>query len=235
MAIFPTAYFFNAPYTESLFLTTFSVALYAARKEKWIIAGLFAGLATVARPLGFLVFVAVLIEWCFDKRRRWLDLPIIILPAVTGGLYYLYLNQSIFGNPFEFQKILAVHWQKYLTSPLKSIADTWHIAFSKGLNNFVIFVGWAEAITITISWVLIPVAFKYLRKSWAVFYALNIIVFSSTSFILSTPRYLLSVPPIFVLIALAEKNYLFRIIWRFASVAILFCLAILFTRGQWAF
>jgi len=31
------------------------------------------------------------------------------------------------------------------------------------------------------------------------------------------------------------KNYLFKIIWSFMSVALLFCFAILFVRGQWAF
>lgn len=235
LAIFPTAYFFNAPYTESLFLLTFSTALFAARKEKWILAGIFAGLATVARPLGFLVFVAILIEWFLDKKRRWLNLPVITLPTLAGGIYYLYLNQSIFGNPFQFQRILESHWQKHLTSPFTGIAGSWHIALSGGLTNFALLVGWAEALTITIAWILIPFTFKFLRKSWAVFYTLNIIIFSSTSYILSTPRYLLSVPPLFVLIVLAEKNYLFRIVWRFTSVALLFCLAILFTRGQWAF
>jgi hypothetical protein len=96
-------------------------------------------------------------------------------------------------------------------------------------------VGWAEGLTITLSWILIPFAFKYLRMSWAAFYTLSIILFSSTGFILSTPRYLLSVPPVFLLIALAEKNSIFRVVWILISTALLFCLAILFARGQWAF
>lgn len=235
LAIFPTTYFFNAPYTESLFLLLFSTSLYFARRGNWILAGIITALGCVTRPFGLLVLPAILTEWYFSKNRRWKVVPAIIIPSLVAIFGYLYLNKNIYGNFFEFQKILAVNWQKHFLSPLFSIRDSWRIAINGGLNSFGIMVGWAEALTITLSWILIPLTFKYLRKSWAVFYSLSIILFSSTSFILSTPRYLLSVPPFFVLIALAEKKYLFKIIWRFTSVALLFCLAILFTRGQWAF
>jgi Gpi18-like mannosyltransferase len=235
LIIFPTSYFFNTPYTESLFFLIFNITMYAARKEKWILSGIFSGLATVTRPFGFLILPAILIEWLMNKKRNWRELPIITIPTIFAGLSYLYLNNVVFGNPFEFQKILATHWQKHLMSPIASIIDSWRIALSGGLTNYVVMVGWAESVTITLSWILIPFAFKYLRKSWAIFYTLSILLFSSTSFILSTPRYLLSIPPFFVLIALAERNYLFKIIWRVTSVALLFSLAILFARGQWAF
>ncbi len=235
LAIFPTSYFFNAPYTESLFLLIFSITMYSARKENWILSGIFAGLGTLTRPFGILLLPAILIEWFTAKNKRWKVLPVVIIPTFVAGLLYLYLNKIIYGNPLEFQNILAGHWQKYLVSPISSIMDSWRIALSGGLTNFVIMVGWAEAVTITISWILMPIAFMKLRKSWAVFYSLSILLFSSTSFILSTPRYLLSIPPFFVLIAIAEKNYLFRIVYRFASVALLICLSIIFTRGQWAF
>lgn len=235
IAIFPTSYFFNAPYTESLFLFIFSIAMYAARRENWILAGIFSGLGTIARPFGFLILPAILLEWFLNKKRGLKNLPIMIIPTIVAGLSYLYLNKITFGNPFEFQTILAENWQKHPVSPITSIIGAWQIAFSGGLTNFVIFVGWAEAVAITFSWILIPFVYKYLRKSWALFYILSVVLFSSTSFILSTPRYLLSIPPFFVLIGLAEKNYLFKIIWRFTSIALLFCLAILFARGQWAF
>lgn len=235
LAIFPTSYFFNAPYTEALFLLIFSLTMYTARKENWILAGIFAGLGVITRPSGIILLPAILVEWFFGKNKKWKFLPALITPTILSGLSYLYLNKIIYGNPFEFKNILASHWQKHLVSPISSIIDSWRIAFSGGLTNFVIMVGWAEAITITISWILVPIAFMKLRRSLAVFYFLSILLFSSTSFILSTPRYLLSVPPIFLLAALAQKNYLFKIIYQFASIALLICLSIIFARGQWAF
>lgn len=235
LAIFPTSYFFNAPYTESLFLLIFCLSLYSAGRGNWILSGISTGLGVIARPFGILLLPAVLTEWFFDKKRKISSLPIIILPSILAGLWYLFINKTIYGDYFAFQKILTNNWQKHLASPLKSILDSWHIALGGGLNNFTILVGWAEALTITTAWILIPIAFKYLRRSWAVYYMLSIVLFSSTSFILSTPRYLLSIPPFFMLIALAEKNYIFKTVWRFASIALLFCLSILFVRGQWAF
>ncbi len=235
MATFPTSYFFNAPYTESLFLFLFATSFYAARKNNWIMAGLLIAFGCVTRPFGILLLPAILTEWLVSQNRKWRSLPIILLPSTITISFYLYLNKLVYGNIFEFQHILASHWQKHFMSPLTSIMDSWRIAFSGGLNSFVIMVGWMEALTITLSLILIPFVFKYLRKSWAVYYTLSIVLFSSTSFILSTPRYLLSVPPIFVLIALAEKNTFFKLTWRFISIALLFCFTILFVRGQWAF
>src|SRR5258706_6159842 len=235
LAIFPTSYFFNAPYTESLFFLIFCVSLYAAQKENWILSGIFTGLGVITRPFGILLLPAILTEWFLNKKRKLSSLPIIILPSMLATYWYLYLNKTIYGNYFAFQKILTNNWQKHLSSPFKSILDSWHIALGGGLTNFTILVGWAESLTISVAWILIPFAFKYLRKSWAVYYTLSIVLFSSTSFILSTPRYLLSIPPFFILIALAQKNHLFKIIWGFTSVALLFCLSILFARGQWAF
>lgn len=235
LAIFPTSYFFNAPYTESLFLMLFALSFYFARKGDFSPAGVFTGLAAITRPFGILLLPAILIEWFISKNGKWRHLPIIIFPSLIAIFSYLYINKNIFGNFFAFQKILADNWQKYPVFPLKGILDSWRIAAGGGLTNFVLMVGWAEAISITACWALIPVVFMKLRKSWAVFYLLSVILFSSTSFILSTPRYFLSIPPVFVLIALAQKNYFLRIVWTFASIALLFCLSILFTRGQWAF
>lgn len=235
MTIFPTSYFFNAPYTESLFFLLFSLSLYLARQKNWILAGMLSGLSVLSRPYGFLITIAVMLEWFLTKKRSWKYLPIIIFPTLLAGFYYLILNQNIYGSAFEFQKILADHWQKRFVFPFLGIRNSWRIAIGGNLTTFVLLVGWAEAVSTTISWVIIPLAFKYLRRSWAIYYTMSIILFSSTGFVLSTPRYLLSVPPLFVLIALGYKNRIFRVVWSIVSIVLLFCLATLFTKGQWAF
>lgn len=235
LAIFPTAFFFNAPYTESLFLLVFSITMLSARTENWVLAGVFSGFGTITRPFGILLLPAILTEWFFSKKRSLKQLPVLISPSLIAGLSYLYLNNHIYGNPLQFQKVLETNWHKHLVSPIQSISDSWRIAMGGGLTNYAIFVGWGEALTITIAWVLIPLVFKYLRPSWAVFYLLSVVFLSSTSFILSTPRYILSIPVFFVLVALAEKNETFRNVWRFTSIGLLVCLSILFTKGQWAF
>ena len=55
LALFPTAVFLMAVYSESVFLAVSVAAFYHARRGQWLLAGLFAFLAGVTRPNGFVV------------------------------------------------------------------------------------------------------------------------------------------------------------------------------------
>src|SRR3954469_5067688 len=66
-ALFPTAFFFSAIYTESLFLALSVGAFYAARRQRWAVAGLCGGLAAATRNTGVLLLV-----------------PLLLLPRVRG-------------------------------------------------------------------------------------------------------------------------------------------------------
>ncbi|MEK7182604.1 MAG: glycosyltransferase family 39 protein [Patescibacteria group bacterium] len=235
LSIFPTAYFFGAPYTESLFFLTAVLTFYFARRENWLSAGICSGLATFTRPFGVLLVPSLIIEWIYTKKRKVLHLVFLVMPSVVSVLIYLYINQLVYDNPLAFQKILESHWQKQLALPLTGILSSWQRALFGELNNYTLMVGWAEAVSLTVAWALLPVAFVKLRRSWAVYYFLSILLFSSTTFILSTPRYLLSIPPFFVLLGIAAQNNFFRSAWGFISIVLLSYLTLLYVRGQWAF
>lgn len=81
LALFPTALFFSAVYTESVFLMFAAGSLYAARVQKWWIAGVLGLLAALTRSYG--VF---------------LGLPLLVLFIQHYGLYLRAL----------FPRILAV-------------------------------------------------------------------------------------------------------------------------------
>jgi hypothetical protein len=61
-AIFPTSFFFLAPYTESLFLLLSILAFREARHERWGGVAVFGGLAALTRSVGILLVPALLIE-----------------------------------------------------------------------------------------------------------------------------------------------------------------------------
>lgn len=236
ICIFPTSYFFSLPYTESLFFLNMMAAFYFAKSKNWILSGFFCGLATLTRPYGFLVVSFTVIEWIKTNGRKIRVLPSIFIPTIVASATYLFLNYKVFGDYFMFQKILETNWQKHLSSPVQGLLSTWHIALTGKIDNFGVMVGWAEALTLTTSWILIPFIYKYFSKSWFVFYLASIVLFSSTSFILSTPRYLLSLPHMFVLIAIfGKKNNLFKVSWDFVSAALLITLSLIYSTGQWAF
>ena len=64
-AIFPTAFFFLAPYTESLFLFLTVLAFREARHDRWSGVAVFGGLAALTRSAGILLIPAL----AFDALR----------------------------------------------------------------------------------------------------------------------------------------------------------------------
>jgi hypothetical protein len=61
-AIFPTAFFFLAPYTESLFLLLSILAFREARHDRWGRVAVFGALAALTRSVGILLIPALLLD-----------------------------------------------------------------------------------------------------------------------------------------------------------------------------
>ncbi|HLH60593.1 MAG TPA: glycosyltransferase family 39 protein [Ktedonobacteraceae bacterium] len=65
-AIFPSAFFFSAAYTESLFLCLSILSFYYMRRGRWLLSGLFGLLASLTRPDGMFL----LAPFCYEYLRR---------------------------------------------------------------------------------------------------------------------------------------------------------------------
>ena len=68
--IFPTSYFMHIDYSESLFLALVLASFMAARRERWLRAGLLGAFAALARPNGILLFPALGADACGSCGRR---------------------------------------------------------------------------------------------------------------------------------------------------------------------
>ncbi len=68
VAFFPTAFFFSAVYSESLFLLLSVGAVLAARQGRWAWAGLAGGLAAATRNSGVLLLVPVVLLFLYGPR-----------------------------------------------------------------------------------------------------------------------------------------------------------------------
>ena len=72
LAFFPTSFFFNAVYTESLFLALSAGAVWAARVRKdLLLASILAGLATATRSVGVLLLIPLVAEWSDRREYGW--------------------------------------------------------------------------------------------------------------------------------------------------------------------
>jgi hypothetical protein len=68
VAVFPTSFFLSAVYTESLFLALSLGAFYAARRERWLLAGVLGGFAGATRNAGILLLVPLVLMYLYGPR-----------------------------------------------------------------------------------------------------------------------------------------------------------------------
>jgi len=205
IAIFPTAIFFSAVYTESLFLALTVASVYYARHGNFITSGVCGALASLTRVEGVLLMLPLAYEvWRAWRERRgttwWRGL--IGLCVVPVGLFvYMGYLYALVGDPMAFSKIQS-HWNRHLAAPWLAFYNTFKeigrhpLASSVTVNHFI-------ELTFTLIFVaLLVVAFRRLRPSYALYFAVSLLVPMSTASLMSMPRFVLVVFPAFILLAL---------------------------------
>jgi hypothetical protein len=127
LAFFPTAFFLNAAYTESLFLALSAGSLWAARVRKdLLLACLLAGLATATRNVGVFLLAPLAYEWFRNRELyNWRGLYLALAPS---GLFayaaYLWLR---FGDPLLFYTDQQ-KWGREPAGPVATAATAWQSA-----------------------------------------------------------------------------------------------------------
>ena len=231
--IFPTAYFLHIGYTESLFLALVLGCLLAARRQFWVAVGVLGALACFTRVNGLLLVPALLVEvWLqyrvtrrFDWRWLW------IAAAGLGFAGYLLLNYRVTGDPLAFTQIMEKQWYKKIAPPWLGIRDVWlripHFNLTEGLHEFAF---------IVFSFLCTVWCWFKLRPTYAVWMTLNWLLITSTTYVVSVPRYCLTLFPIFILLArIAAKRPLAGQVMSAVSLLLLALFAMKFAHGTWSF
>lgn len=104
LALFPTAFYFRAVYTESLFLALSLLGVYASSRNRFLTAGILISLATLTRNTGILLDVVLLcdylavrgLDWRFWRGEWWRKLNTqalsLIVPVAVLALYLVWLR-----------------------------------------------------------------------------------------------------------------------------------------------
>src|SRR5215212_8671866 len=119
IAFFPTTFFFNSAYTESLFLALSASSLWALRVRKdLLLACALAGFAAATRNVGLFLVVPLAYEWLKNaKEYRWRGLYLALAPSgLAAYAAYLWLR---FGDPLLFYTEQK-HWGREATDPLNT-------------------------------------------------------------------------------------------------------------------
>jgi hypothetical protein len=131
LAIFPTAFFFLAPYSEAPFLFLSIAAFWLARRNRWALAALVGALAALTRSFGILLVPALMVEAIDQSGRRSegrsiaprLFARLAASAAVgLGPLLYFWYWKVRFGDfwaPLHAQQ----GWGRVLTNPAVTL---WH-------------------------------------------------------------------------------------------------------------
>jgi hypothetical protein len=111
LAVFPTAFFFSAIYTESLFLFLAVTTLWAARKNDWLLAVIMAFFATMTRSAGIMLglpLAVLFVQQHGTDVRRWFPKAFLGLIPPLGLVIFGWFLQR---RGLEFLDWQAQQWQ----------------------------------------------------------------------------------------------------------------------------
>jgi Dolichyl-phosphate-mannose-protein mannosyltransferase len=234
--IFPTSFVLHIGYTESLFLALAVGSFLAARSERWWLAGILGALACLTRNNGVLLGPALGVEAALQGqatgRWQWHWLWLGLLPLGFSG--FLLLNYQVSGDPLRFLTYEHEYWFKSLAWPWVGLGDTLRSLSWRGPSEAQMIV-WQEVLFAAIGVLGTGVAVWRLRPSYTVWMGLNVLVFVSTTFVLSVPRYTLILFPLFFLFAELAKTPRWNVALTTWSLLFLAFFTALFATGHWAF
>ncbi len=126
---YPSSFYFNAPYTEGMYLAASGLALMFAAQRRFLPAGAAAAVATVTRVPGVFLLLPLGIFWLtprltrvspWFRGRAWLDLIGLGLPLLSFG-WLLLMYQQATGDPLAFAHNQRASWGRELTNPLETL------------------------------------------------------------------------------------------------------------------
>jgi Mannosyltransferase (PIG-V) len=231
LAFFPTTFFLNAAYTESLFLALSAGSVWAVRVRKdLLLACVLAGLASATRNVGVFLIVPLAYEWINNlDRYRWRGAYLLLVPS--GLVAYMGYLWARFGDPILFYTAQE-GWGREATGPLVTVGRAWasavegagrlldtglwtdptlgnlanHLAGAGNLTNLAFFV-FAVAILLAGSRDLPPSLTLY----GLLLIAPATLFGTAQSPLMGTPRYVLVAFPLFIVLGLlSKKRWLFR-------------------------
>ena len=253
LSVFPTAFFFAAAYTESLFLLFALLGFYYMRQGNWWLAGACGFFATLTRSTGLLLLVPFCYEYLrqhqFKLRTLRFDVFGGALIVAGPGLFMLYCYHR-FHSFFPFSKAEHFMWSRDPQSPWFLIKNV--IAGIAQSNGFLSFHALrniidASQILLILALIILSVVgpWRFPRNRW-VYAIYGIVLFVVLQVnpvkvnpirgpfpLQSFPRYMLEVFPAFIVLAALGKYRTVHLSYVMVSGVVLFVLLSLFLTGHW--
>jgi len=225
LLIFPTAFFLNAIYSESLFLFLSIATFYYAFKKNFILAGVFGLLASLTKITGLLLFLPLIWEYFKNyKFKKILNLKFFSIFLVPLGTFAFFLFHY-----FKFKDFLLFF----------KVEGLWGRSFSLNGDHFSLFSRPAtvnlflDVLFLVFAIIATYFVFKKIRASYGIYMLATLVTILSTGTLMSIGRYILVLFPIYILLAsVKNKQKLFPYV--LTSVLLLAMNIALFVNSYWA-
>jgi hypothetical protein len=253
LAFFPSAFFFNSVYTESLFLMLSAGTVWAVRvRSNLLLACLLAGLATATRNVGVFLLLPLVYEWWRERHAYSWRVGYLAL-APSGLLAYAAWLWWRFGDPLLFLNEQA-RWKRELSGPLSALQNAFGLAAESlrslldpasyeiyGLEGlFYVFSGTNplyNLLFLLFAYAVLSFGVRWLPADLVLYgFALVLVpVFfaSSSNPLMSMPRFVLVTFPIFITLGILLKSWRLLIGWVAVSAVLSLALCVLFV--NWHF
>ena len=250
LAVFPTAFFFVAAYSESLFLCLALLSFYSMRHSQWWLAGLLGLFACLTRAAGVLLILPFFYEYLrqhnFRLRAVRFDLLSSVLIPTGVALFALYCYLR-FHDVLAFSHAEKIAWNRELRVPWYGLSGAITTITHYGLKGALSFSSIHNVIDLSAELfmlVLVILSFvgpwKFPRQLRA--YALYGVAFYLFSILFpltgkvplgALSRFLLEVFPAFITLALLFRKEQMTLYYTILSVGLLAFLTLQFLTGHW--
>jgi Gpi18-like mannosyltransferase len=201
--VFPASFFLSAIYAESLFLALSLGSMLAARRERWLLAGLLAGGAALTRPFGFVIAVPLaveaLVQWRAGGRPWRAVLGLAAIPLAVGAHISFLAGQ--YGDPLIFLHV-EQEWHRHLMAPW----DTFRLFLEQPIT---VNTGQHSAVDLVVALLTIAVAlgaWRLLRPSYALYLSVLVLIPLSSGSLGSLLRFDAAFFPVMLVLALVGRR-----------------------------
>ena len=231
LAIFPTAFFFLAAYTESLFLLLTLAAFLCARDKRWWLAGALGFLASLTRLQGVVLLPPLLYMYLRDREFRLSRLgpELMALLLFPGGALLFIAYQYLVVGSAPLMSTYQTHLYAQFVWPWDNIIAT----VQKILSPEGTFVNLLNLSMTGVFLAMTVLSFRRLPRQYGIYMAVTMFVLllrrTTLQPLVSMSRYVLVLFPAFMLWGLWGRNPRVQRLVVYPSVALL-----LYLSGQFA-